>query len=152
MSLVILPVSYTHLDVYKRQTLPSVATFIPKNPASTDSSAPNTYKIAVVTLWRPKPISRASTTITIAMILYSLVRNAIAPSLMYPAISFILSLPSSALPTHVARETATIRPITVSYTHLQRDIHQNQMRSVLTESLHHIPQIHALLRLESPVS
>ena len=100
---------------YAVLTLPSVATFIPKKPASTDSSAPHTYKIPVIQLIK-SPISRNRTTITIAMTLYSLVRNAIAPSRMNPAISFIRSLPSSALLIHEARPTATTSPIIAATT------------------------------------
>ena len=91
-------------------TLPLVATLIPKNPASTDRSAPITYRIAVVQL-TPNPIARKSITITIIIVLYSLFRNAIAPSLMNPDISFILSLPSFALLIQLVRPTATRSPI-----------------------------------------
>ena len=92
-------------------TLPSVATFIPKNPASTDRSAPRTYKHAVIQLFRPIPMRRNKATITIIIVLYSLLRNAMAPSLMYPEISFIRSVPSSSLPIHVDKENATNRPM-----------------------------------------
>ena len=62
-------------------TLPFVATFIPKKPANTDNNAPHTYRTADVQLIaRPTSTNRA--TITTAIVLYSLLRNASAPSLM----------------------------------------------------------------------
>ena len=62
------------------------------------------------------PISRKSTAITITIILYSRFRNAIAPSAMKPEISFILSVPSGALPIHEASPTATASPIIAATT------------------------------------
>ena len=84
------------------RTLPLVATCIPKNPASTENKAPKTYSPAV-TQFTAKPISRNRMTMTTTMVLYSLFRNAMAPSWMYPAISFILSVPSLTLPIQDAR-------------------------------------------------
>ena len=63
-------------------TLPLVATFMPKYPAKTDRHAPTRYSIAVVQLFRPRPSAKNKTATTKIIVLYSLVRNAIAPSLM----------------------------------------------------------------------
>ena len=92
-------------------TFPNVATFIPKNPASTDSSAPIRYRIPVVGLMnRLRRTQR--TTMTTAMNLYSLFRNANAPSRMNPEISFILSFPSPHFLIHDASPKAVTSAIT----------------------------------------
>jgi len=77
-------------------TLAFVATVIPKYPASAEHEAPAANAIAVGQLIANPKIKN----ITIAKILtdlYSLARNAIAPSWIYEDISCILSLPGSAL-------------------------------------------------------
>ena len=89
-------------------TLPLVATCMPKKPASTENAAPQTYRIAVTQLIpSPRMMKRAITTMTI--VLYSLFRNAIAPSWINPAISVMRSLPVDCFPIQLASTYATHR-------------------------------------------
>ena len=87
-------------------TLAFVATVIPQYPAIVENRAPTTKQIAVTQLPTPIPISTKSTATKITRILYSAVKKARAPSAIAPAISFILSVPASCLPTFAARYAA----------------------------------------------
>ena len=91
-------------------TLAFVATFIPKYPAKVENIAPTIKHTAVITLI-PIAISINKTMANIISILYSAVRKAFAPSRIEPAISFILSVPSSIFPTFEASTKAKSRAI-----------------------------------------
>ena len=85
------------------RTLALVATRIPINPARAEQNAPNTNDKPTngddVSLLAVKANKRATQTTNTLKILYSAFRKAIAPSAMWPAIFFILSVPSSCLDT-----------------------------------------------------
>ncbi len=87
-------------------TLDLVAIFIPMKPAKAESTAPKTNARPMLQceLALPAPIKAskiATITTKYIMILYSALRNAIAPSAMCPLISFILSLPAFCLLTQL---------------------------------------------------
>ena len=91
------------------RTFALVATVMPRKPARTEKSAP-TMKHTAVGQLIAKPMTRKNTATKIARILYSDVRNARAPSWMWPEISCILSVPGSAFLTRAARNRAYNRP------------------------------------------
>ena len=78
------------------RTLAWVATFMPIKPASTDKAAPSKKHRAMRT---PKPgstqISTNTTATKTATVMYSRRKNAIAPSRIKPAISFMRASPAS---------------------------------------------------------
>ena len=85
------------------RTFAFVATCIPKYPASVENAAPATKQIAVTMLLVPTPISTKSTITKTTRILYSAIRNALAPSEIASEISFIFFVPASCLETFIAR-------------------------------------------------
>jgi hypothetical protein len=98
-------------------TLAFVATVIPKKPARPEQSAPTTNESATSgpDAWLPAlaRARRAATTTTKAMsTLYSLRRNARAPSAMWPAIAIIAGVPASCRPIQRARLNAYARAST----------------------------------------
>ena len=93
------------------RTFALVATFMPRYPAATENTAPIRKQTAVFQLMNTA-IRTNSTTTKITSILYSANRNALAPSLMLLAISFMRSVPASALETFTVLMPANISAIT----------------------------------------
>ena len=88
------------------RTLASVAIRMPKKPARVEKTAPTRKQTAVIQFPIPTPITTKRTAAKITSTLYSEKRNALAPSRIAPAISFMRSVPSSSFRTLPARYSA----------------------------------------------
>ncbi len=98
------------------RTLALVATRIPMKPARAELNAPNTKEMPTrgeeVSLLAVKANRTATHATNTDSTLYSAFRKAIAPSAIWPAILFILSVPASCLDTQALFQITYNKPST----------------------------------------
>ena len=92
-------------------TLAFTAISNPMTPAKADKTVPKTYVMPIFTP-RNNESAKAMTATNIPRYLYSVLMNALDPSWIHPAISFILSVPASMRLTYWKRKSPSPIEIT----------------------------------------